>query len=68
MGYHGTRLGPKEYGIRQPLESNSYPKGHGLGSIKPKVSFVENYCMVEPNSKTEEEDSLKYLSNTLGMT
>ena len=27
-----------------------------MGSIKPKVSFAENYCMVEPNSKTEEEE------------
>ena len=42
MGYHGTSLGPKEDGIRQPLKANSYPKGHGLGSMKPKVSFLDN--------------------------
>lgn len=55
MGYHDTGLGPKEYGIRQPFEANSYPKRRGLGSIKPKVSFANNYCTVEPDSETEEE-------------
>ena len=56
MGYHGTGLGPKEDGIRQPLEANSYPKGNGLGSIKPKVSFAKKYGMVEPDSEIEEEE------------
>ena len=27
MGYHDTRLGPKEDGIKQPLEASIYPKG-----------------------------------------
>ena len=55
MGYHYTNLGPKEDGIKKPLEANSYPKGCGLGSIKPKVTFSDNYCMVEPNFEIEEE-------------
>ena len=41
MGYHGTSLRPKEDGIRQPLEANSYPKGCGLGSIKPRCPFLK---------------------------
>ena len=56
MGYHSTCLGPKEDWIRQPLEANRYPEGCGLGSIEPKVTFADNYCMVEPDSKIEEEE------------
>ena len=59
MECHGTSLGPKEDGIRQPLEANSYPKGHGLGSIKPKVTFADNYCTTKPDSETEEEEFFK---------
>ena len=47
MGYHGTGLGPNENVIRQPLEANSYPKRHGLGYLKPKATFAENY-LAEP--------------------
>lgn len=56
MGYHGTGLGPHEDGIRQPLEANSYPKGRGLGSIQPKVSFANNYCPIESDFETKEEE------------
>ena len=55
MGYHGTGLGPNENGIRQPLEANSYPKRCGLGSLKPKVTFADNY-LAKPESETEEEE------------
>lgn len=58
-GYHGTNLGPKEDGIKQPLEANSYPKGHGLGSIKPKVSFADNYCTTKPDYEIEEAKFFK---------
>ena len=47
MGYHGTGLGPNENGSRQPLEANSYPKRCSLGSLKPKVTFADNY-LAEP--------------------
>lgn len=56
MGYHGIVLGPNEEGIRKPLEATSYPKEWGLSSIKPKVSFADNYCIVEPNFEIEEEE------------
>ena len=59
MWYHGTKIWPKEDGIRQPIKANSYPKGNGLSSIKPKVTFTDNYHMVEPNSEIEEEELFK---------
>ena len=55
MGYHGIGLGQNENAIRQPLEATSYPKGCGLGSLKPKVTFADNY-LAEPESEIEEEE------------
>jgi hypothetical protein len=68
MGYCGTGLRPKEDRIRKPLEANSYPKGCGLGSIKPKVSFVGTIVWLKLIQTLKRRNSSKCPSNTLRMT